>query len=294
MKKRLVVEKDYTAALLPHTRKEVFFDICRLYSGSLLQVGLILLAFAIPLIVIGHLANENEAAYLIMVQAAEEPEEKLDVYRGFQLADSVFSLLDIIGYMFLSVGLSGAARIIRQHAWEEPVNLKLDFLKGIRQNGRAYLILSFLAGGWISFSRYCFEGALYAQAGQILLNLLPLFLGVLVFLPVFGFAVVNIAIYSNTFGQNLRISFLLYLKRPVVASGIGFLLAMVFFFPTIIPLAPPRLLFQIAIILFAPFAILVWFLWCYKQLDIYVNCKHYPELVGRGLAVEDAGEQGRR
>ncbi|MDE7352556.1 MAG: hypothetical protein K2O06_05845 [Acetatifactor sp.] len=284
-------ESDLTIAQLPHTRREIFADICGLYGGSLFRTGLILLAFALPLLFLGFLADQNELAYLSFAREAADG-ERAAIYQEYQLTDSLFSFSGIIGYMIFAAGLSGAARVIRQHSWEEPVNLKIDLLKGIRQNVKSYLLMGFLTGCWIFLSRYCFAGALYAQGSRVLVNLLPLLGGLIILLPVLGFSLVTNAVYSNPFGQNLRMSLLLYLKRPLSSLGIGILMVLLLLLANAVPSIPIRMLLRIMNIFAAPFLLLAWFLWCSSQLDRFINPKYYPELVGKGLVKENTEESG--
>lgn len=285
-KQAAAAEHDYSLAQLPHTRREVFFDIFRLYGGSLLRTGFILLSFALPLLICGYIRDDNELAYLALLQEASGAETE-ELYKALQFSDGLISLFDIPGYIIFSVGLSGVARIIRQYAWEEPVNLKIDFPKGIRQNIKPYLMLGFLTGSWILLSRYCFKGALYAEGILVLLNILPLFIGLLLFLPVLGYALVSNAVYSNSFGQNLRVSLVLYMKKPLMSAGISLLLVSLLLFSDVIPLISVRMLLRIAVILTSPVLLLIWFLFCYNQMDAYINPAYYPELVGKGFINKD-------
>lgn len=286
MKKRPAAQQDYSLAQLPHTRKEVFFDVVKLYGGSLLKLGLILLSFALPLLIVGFIRDDNELAHLVLLQEASG-EELAELYRSLQVSDGLISLFDVIGFLIFTLGLSGAVRIIRQYAWEEPTNLKLDLPKGMQQNAKAYLLLGLLTGCWVLLSRYCFKGALYANGGLVIANLLPVFLGLLVFLPLLGYAMVCNAVYANSFGQNLRISLILYFKKPLRSIFISLLLISLLLLVELIPVLAVRLLLRAVTVALAPFLLLVWFLWSYDQMDRHINPLYYPELVGRGLVHED-------
>lgn len=285
MKMRTASRSDLTGAALPHTRREVFSDICALYGGMLFKIGLLLIIFAAPSLFVGFLADQNELAYMAAIIPAGE-RERAAIYQEYQVTDGLFSLLNIVGAIIFSVGLSGAARVIRQHAWEESVNLKLDFIRGIRQNVRSYLILSFLTGCWCFLTKYCFVGALYAKDGGGILNLLPLIVGLFALLPILSVALVVTAIYVNSFRKNLRISMLVFLKRPLPAIGLSILIVLPILAASAIASIPIRLLLRMMNILFLPFLFFVWFLWSLNQLDRFINAAHYPELVGRGLIHE--------
>lgn len=285
MKKRIAAQQDYSLAQLPHTRKEVFFDIVCLYGGSLFRLGLILLSFALPLLICGYIKDENELAYLAMLQQASDAERK-GIFQALQLTNSLVSLFSIVGYVIFSIGVSAAARMIRQYAWEEPVNVKLELPIGIRQNGKPFLLLGFLTGCWMLLCGYCFTGALYAPGGQALLGILPALMGLMVLLPVLGYALVTNSVYSNSFGQNLRISLVLYLKKPLLSAGISFLMASIPLLAEMIPWIAARTLLRIVVIVAMPFLLLIWYLWCYDRMDAHINPTYYPELIGKGLIKE--------
>lgn len=284
--KQKAAQHDYTLAQLPHNRREVFFDVVRLYGGSLLRMGLILLAFALPLLICGYIRDDNELAYLAFMQGSS-PEELEDLYQSLQFSDSLICIFAVVGYVIVSLGLSGVARVIRQYAWEEPTNLKLDLPKGMRQNGKSYLLLGFLTGCWILLSRYCFLGALYSGGVAVVLNLLPLLAGLLLFLPVLGYALVCNAVYANPFGQNLRISLVLYLKKPLQSAGISLLLVSLLLLADVAPSVALRMIVRIVAVIAAPFLLLLWFLWSYDRMDASINGAYYPELLGKGLVIED-------
>lgn len=285
--KQKAAQHDYTLAQLPHNRREVFFDVVRLYGGNLLRLGLILLTFALPLLICGYIRDDNELSCLALMQEAS-PEELEGLYQSLQISDSLISLFAMAGYVFFSLGLSGVARVIRQYAWEEPTNLKLDLPKGMRQNVKSYLLLGFLTGCWILLSRYCFMSALYPDGAAVVLNLLPLFAGLLLLLPVLGYALVCNAVYANSFGQNLRISLVLYLKKPLQSAGISLLLVSLLLLADIAPSVALRMIARIAAVMAAPFLLLLWFLWSYERMDASINPAYYPELLGKGLVNENA------
>ncbi len=287
MRIRPAAKSDLTTASLPHNRREVFSDICALYGGMLFKLGLILIAFAAPCLFIAFLADQNQIAYLAEALAAEDT---APIWQEYQITDSLFNLLNILGLLLFSVGLAGTARVIRQHAWEEPVNLKLDFLKGIRQNCRPFWMLAFLAGCWIFLTKYCFAGALYATGGGVVLNLIPLLIGLLVLLPILCYTAVATTIYTNPLRRNLQLGMLLFLKRPLPAMGICLLLPLLILAAEAIPAIPIRLLLRLMNLLLLPFLLLGWTLWSMNQMDKHINAKQYPELVGKGFTPLETDE----
>lgn len=287
MKSRTSSKTDFTRTALPHNRREVFSDICAMYGGMLFKLGLILVIFAVPCLFVGFMADQNELAYLA---EAVEGADRAALYREYQVTDSLFSLVNVVGFMIFSVGLAGAARILRQHAWEEPVNLKIDFLRGIRQNARPYLMLGFLAGCWIFFAKYCFAGALYSRGGAVIVNILPLLLGLLVLLPTLGVTLVATTIYTNPLRRNLRLGLWLFLKKPLPAIGICLGAILPLLAAQAIVSIPIRLLLRLLNVVLAPFLLLLWFLWCMNVMDKYINSRDYPELVGKGFVPKEETE----
>lgn len=283
MKKKAVSDVNYTLAELPHTRREVFVDVVKLYGRELVNCGLILLVFALPMLIV----NFEKSINLLSWTSGDIGKEELE---GIILSDGIFSTINVIGYAIFFIGLSGAARVIRQLAWEEPVYLRVDFPNGIRQNVKSYLFLGLLTGCWVLLSRYCAGRVLLDTAVSVLVNFLPTLLGMAVLLPVLLYGLAANAVYANPFGGNLRVALLLYLKHPLKSLLLALLLCLPLLVGQILPGAVLQIVVQAAAVVFTPLLLLVWFLWSFDRMDEVINRTHYPELVGKGLVREEAEE----
>lgn len=65
MFKPKIAKTDYTEAMLPHTRKEVFFDVVKLHFRELILCGVIVFAFSLPM----HILTLLEDAYAVNINA---------------------------------------------------------------------------------------------------------------------------------------------------------------------------------------------------------------------------------
>lgn len=267
-----VPQEDYSTGMLPSTRREVFFDVLKLQFPKLALCGLFSLAFTLPFLVselvqdvyqtsLYQSGAENEAAALYLV-----------TFRN------VFAALDVLFYVFTSIGLAGLSRIIKRLAWEEPVNVWGDFGKGVQQNGRHYALLGLLTGLAGFACRYGTQDHILPSiAAGILLG------------PLAAYMTVSIAVYSLRFMDHLKYALLLYVKdvpRTLLAAAVCFLP----FVSQLLPNIYCRVIGRFISGLLIPTVMLGWFLFSFYRLDQTINPVHYPELIDRGLL----GKQARR
>lgn len=145
-------ETDYTPAMLPATRREVFFDVVKLQSGKLALCGLISLGFTLPFLFSAMAQDLFQSSLYRRAAEGTLTESAAAVYAvEYQ---NLFPLAEVLCYLLLSVGLAGLSRVIKRLAWEENVSLWADFAKGVRQNGKQYALIGLLAGLAAFLSRY--------------------------------------------------------------------------------------------------------------------------------------------
>lgn len=270
--KRKIPENDYSAAMLPSTRREVFFDVVKLQFPKLALCGLVSLIFTLPFLISELVQDIYQAA--LYQSGAESGGEAAALYLvTFQ---NVFAVLDVLLFVFLSVGLAGLSRIIKRLAWEEPVSIWPDFAKGVRQNGKHYALLGLLTGLVVFACRYGVQNHAewFAALSVVLVGIL---LG-----PVAAYMTVTISVYDVPFLGHIKYALLLYGKsapRTLLAAAGCFLI----FIPQMLPNIYCHVIGRFISGLLIPFVMLAWFLFSFYRLDQVINPAHYPELVGRGL-----------
>lgn len=272
-----VAQRDFQASSLPATRKEVFFDVVRLQWPKLLVLGLITLAFSLPLIGTQILRSQAEAgAYAAAMERADG--EGMALVQ-LSVLSTVLSGVDILLYGLLGVGLSGVGHIIKKLAWEEPVEVSKALVDGLRQNAKQYLLLGLLTGAGVFLVRYIITSS------QTLFGYLAVALGFLL-APVGLYMMVTIVVYDIPFLQQIRYGLLTYGKnfgKTLLTCGCCCLPLLAEKAAGLLWGTAAGAVVAAVIRLGLPFLLLGWFLWAYICLDKAINEKYYPELVSRGL-----------
>lgn len=280
MFKPKVSKTEFEAAMLPSTRKEVFFDVLKLHFSKLSLCGMISLAFSLPFLFMAMARDGLEAALYGSGAQGAEALVQLTTY------ENLFALLEIPCFALLSVGLAGLSRIIKRFAWEEPVRVWEDFAKGVSQNWKQYLPLGLLAGLAVFACRYVIWAMGGGFKGLPLTAVLGLALG-----PVAAFMTVTAAVYDLPFLGHVKYALLLYGKnapKTLLAAGLCLLPFAPQFLPNVYCHTIGRLLSGMLI----PLVMLAWFLFAFACLDKDINPKHYPELVDRGLLGKGGDHNG--
>lgn len=271
--------EDYTEAMLPRNRKQVFWDVIKLQGWKLMKLGLILLLFALPIHLLAML--ENVLIAQLHTAASQLTEDRITAYT-IEI-QNLRAFINIPLLMIFSVGFSGVSHIIRQFAWGEPVALRCDFLKGIRQNWRQMLVAAWIAGS-VQWLCVCCANLSYAAHSDLASYAvyLPMVAAILLGIPVGAYVTACIPVYTNTFGQNARLGAVLFLKAP--GKTLGMLACTgVAFVTFVIPNFYCNLIGRILVSVLIPVLMLAWFLYAYSKLDKYINPGFFPELVGRGI-----------
>ena len=271
---------DYTAAMLPHNRKEVFFDVVKLHWKGFLLLGFVVLICQAAHILLGILQD----LYLVGIGNGI-PEVNKETYlqeaRYVVLRFcNVRAIAEGIMLAIFSIVFSGMVRIIRQYAWLENVQIFPDMIHGIKQNAKQMIMLGIIMGIIYAACFSLLSIVLYSDRGTLFM-VIPIGMSMLLALPVAGYVAVSISLYSNSFLSNVKLGFYLYLKAPwktllALACCAGFYLTYLIDNPIC------HIVFPIIGSVMFPFCVLGWTLFAYDQLDRFVNRDSFPELVGRG------------
>lgn len=271
--------RDFTAGDLPATRPAVFFDCWKIRHRLLFGLGGILLLFLLPLL-ISRFGRDVMCASVAAADMADEAARNAAIL-NIRLW---FRLIDIPCILILSVGLSGALRVVRQLAWGEGVFFREDFLTGIRQNGRAVAGLSAAAALWLLLTEYI--GTLSGSAGG--LRYLPLISGVLLLVPVALLFFFEVGVYTAKPTALIKNALILYFRTaPATLAAAAALLL-----PAVVcavldgvgtPLFAKYLFLPAYAVLLLPGTLLGEFLYCASVFDRHINQKYHPEEVDRGI-----------
>lgn len=272
---------DYTQAMLPHTRKEVFIDVVKLHFRELLLCGVIVFLFSLPM----HILTLFEDAYIANINSGlpenATSQQLGDAYNELIAFQNFGAVMDVVFILIFSIGFSGLMRVIRQYAWEENVFFWHDFCKGIRQNIKHTSLLGLIVGVMYAICVYYYNTAPQGEGAVSYMFLIPVGIFILMVIPVAAYMTVCIPVYTNNFKQNFFLGLYLFGRSPVktllILAAFG-----VLFVSYLMSSVYAHLLGRLFCSFASPFIMLVWTLFTYDQLDKYVNPKSHPQLVGRG------------
>lgn len=268
--------------MMPHTRREVFFDVLRLQYKSLLSIGACLLLAALPLL----LCYVEEQVYTSMMldeagELAAGTAQYLSVRSRIAVFSEAMAFIKILPICIFAAVLSGAMRMIRQYAYEECVSFSTDFTLGFKQNFRQTVLLAavFQLLFALSYLAYGLRGE--TEGFMSAVAAVPLCLFAIFFVPVAMIMTVVISVYDYGFGKGFSVSVYVFMREPLriiaacACAALPFALSLV---PTFLTGVLGRALG----ILVMPFSMLGFYLFLYNVLDRHVNAREYPEIVGRG------------
>lgn len=276
-----IAQNDYTKNMLPHNRREVFFDVVKLHWKKLLLLGLILVLFYLPLLlstVTGDIYVSN------LYQSLEDADDAQRLSAGQALAnlDVLKSLVNILFLGVFAVAFAGMLRVLRQYAWEENIHLSTDFGKGIRDNYLQTAAVFVLSGIVYALCLTVYYTApSYTTALLSALSLLPIGISLLVILPILMIALAMIPVYSNRLWVTLKNAFFIY-TRCLLKVLLAMLCCLMIWLPALIPNFYCHVFGSLFALLFTPFAALGWTLFCYDCFDAHLNPIVCPELIGKG------------
>lgn len=196
-------KKQEKSLSLPNTRLELLGIIIKNNVLTILNLSLVLFVFAMPLLLIYGLLYLG----LISINISENYPEAVNLVFGF-------SLVAIIGYIILYIGLGGSFYIAKKMAWNEPLLYKKHFFKGVKDNFKRSIVIGFLVGisvfiaTWGSLFLYAFalsnELMTYIGIGALLLQAVIILMLSMIYMAQNG-------LYSLKIKDLIRNSFLLTL-----------------------------------------------------------------------------------
>lgn len=280
-KKQSFAKSDFSKNMLPQNRKQIFRDVMQLHWQKLLLLGVILLIFYIPILLV-TMGYDTYTAGIYHAMPSMEPAAREAAVNFVIQLDVIRSVITIPLLVLLCVALSGILRTIRQYAWEENVHIPTDFARGVRDNFRQTAALSTLAGLVFTLCLSVFYSADAYNSNLVSsLSLLPVAISVLLIFPIFFTALVMIPVYSNRMGATLKNAFFVYTHS--LLRSLGFLiLCLVIWVPSLIPNLHFHIFGSIFAILLTPIALLAWTVFCYDNFDKHLNPLVCPELIGKG------------
>lgn len=272
--KRAIRSKEFDKNDLPSTRKEQFFDLFRHRFFFLLGLGVLLLLFFIPFFAS---IVYKDLAILSINQSEMDANDKAASLLFISL---LFSFLAMLGLLIFSIGLSGVMKLLKQLIYDEPIFFKDDFLTGIKENYKSFLLLSFFAGLLNLISNAI--GILFDNV--LLLKIIFPALNFVLFYPVIFVAFFLASTYSNRLLVTLRSSLLIYIKHFPSVFLCFALVYGVSFYQYIDIMLLKYLLIVFTLLLYFPILLLSSYLNQIRIYDYLINKDQFPSYYLKGLS----------
>lgn len=276
--------KDFQKAMLPQNRKQVFWDVVKLHWGKLFLLGLLAFAFSLPL----HITALTQDFFALKLLSAGTSEELGQAVLQWISNSNTTALIEIPCLAVFAIGFAGLIRVVRQFAWEDNMFFRYDFVTGIRQNTAQMILLAVFVGFGRFVSNYILNLSLLITEGVVYsyLGIIPTVVLSILCIPAVAYATVCIAVYGNSFRQNIRIGFMLYARHPwktLLAAVCGLLIFAFQCIPNFYTIVFGRVISSVLV----PFIMLGWVLFTFDALDEHINPQFHPELIGKGTFPEN-------
>lgn len=275
--KNKVSGTDFEAQNLPHHRGQLFVDVIKLQWRKLFLMGFLVLVGFLPVIIVlfyrdNYIANitANYLAGNITLEMRQKAAKTAHFYTGL--------LTWALTYVAI-IPLAGAARIYRQLAWNEPVFIKEDFQRGIKDNYRIAAICSTIFGFVLIISKL-----IIVLSDNILLPMIPVAIFLACIFPMLLIAFFQSTIYQGNFKTFMKNAFLIFIRDALRI----YLFSLMMLLPLAFNLIETHALWKygliIAYILFLfPLTYLAFAIFSNYLFDKYINHIHYPHLSRKGL-----------
>ena len=270
----LYSKETFTKDLLPHNRREVFFDIFKLHYFSFIKMGVILVPFSFPFFIVNFIKDYS----FIMAKESGNSNNVL-----------VFTCLIIEFFLILilAVPISGFGKIYHEYAWLEPVFFADDFKSGIKENIKPTMISAII----IAVLNFIFN-IIYYFLNNGWIMAIPFGFNVAVFFPIIMHTIYINFIYTNKYFVNFKLGCFFYLKH--LPSTILSLILIVLFkvydlfqFANIIAILTKYLVFLIIFIFFTPMILMGVQLNEMRIFDKHINSVRFPHLVNKGMFIQN-------
>lgn len=274
---------DFSPTDLPKNRKEVFLDRVKHRYLTFLGIGALLFLFFLPYLSL-HLYADLEYNDLYTALMKGSLEQAAYSQKLFSTKNS-FNIMNVLWLAIAGVGVSGASRIIRHLAYDEPIFFWQDFFVGIKQNGLMYSLafaffglLYFLA----DFSSY-YAGSFSSLVKGVALGFLAFFV-----LPLFLFVLAEGVVYTMKIKDYFHNAVIFFMNGIWLSLLFTSLLVLPFLSELIPNYLAKYIVLAFLIIAFVPLATFAFFLFASSLMDRYVNLQHHPEMVNKGFYPPDS------
>ncbi len=274
-------EEDFSVSKLPHNRKEVFFDVMKINWRAFVGYGLCMLLFSLPSLFTA-MAEDVITMSLMSSCDTATAEGQADILAQIITIKNTRAAIDIISYLVLSVGIAGMIRVIRQHAWGEPVFFLEEFRVGIKQNAKQMSVVGLLFGIINLLNVYAYNfSAVTTDRWVAIIGILAVDVLSIVGVPVLMYSAASICVYDKSLKGHIISSLALTAKAPF-KTLLAIICCLIPFVIQLIPISYCHIFGRIISGILMPFVIFGWTLFAFDRFDEFINKKNHTELVGKG------------
>lgn len=275
-KKTQQAKQDFTFAQLPHNRKEVFFDCIKMQWKTLLLLGVIALAFCLPLVATEFFVDSVWASLYQRFNSGAITEDELQV--SLKSLQVLKSLISVLCWTVFAVGVSGIARVVRQLAWGDPIFFGSDFAQGIRQNVGKFAIVFAICAAVDFLSVFMQQWF----SSTTVLAYLPFVLLCCFVFPVSLWVLSQTAVYKVKFGKAFK-NGMAFFGKNIWQTMIFVLLFGCVKLVTLMAATVWKYVVCASFALLFPLYCLAWFLVCSHSFDEFINKNEFQELYDKGV-----------
>lgn len=266
---------------LPKSRLEAFFDIIHNQFSTILKLGLLLIIFFLPAIIILLLSNIK--VYEVNLSLKEGLLTDVEALTNSNGLINARNLLFIVFIPIAFVLMSGVFNIIRKLTYQEGILFGFDFKKGIKNNGLFFFVISLL----LSILYFVFSNTLRTELVNhsvpcllaVCLSLVCLII-LFVFMPLLLHQTI---IYNLSFVNKIKNAIIITLRMFYIFIP----LAIVNLIPFLILFINNGVLLIIFIcldfLIIIPMLIIINTLVTDYAFDFFINYYHFKEIYRKGL-----------
>lgn len=274
-KKPVFKKEDFKISELPSNRVQLFFDILKNQWTSLLILAFFTSIVFLPLI-LSRYQNVSIVNNILL-----EQKENMEYHLLF--AYLIHYAINIIFIIFVGIFLSGANRVFKKMSYNDGYFLGADFLKGIKENIKEYLIIYTLYG------ILCFmveSLSVYYLLQDSMLYYLFKIINYGFFLPLLLISSCLSTIYSDGIFKKIKIAFIIYFK-----SFFKIIFALIVMVCPLLVLMINNSVIQLFVpilycLIYLPLSLLGFMVMINGVFDKYINKYNFPDLVNKGMYIK--------
>lgn len=269
-RKNKTAKHDFLKNQLPSTRRKQFFDILSHRYTLILKIGLLLSLFFLPVL----LSIMYKDSSILIIQSSNYKDE----YSRIFVVNVIYCVAIFFSFIVFFVGVAGFFKIYKELIYGDPIFLKEDFIQGIKDNFKPFIVIAIFFGLF-----YSSEHLISFIYDNVYIQAIPFAFNFAIIFPLCFVSLFVSSYYSNGFMMNLKTAFSLYLRRfPLEIAGYLSVIGMVFF-QYINLIYVKYALLILFVVFFLPISLLIGHEANASIFDELINISQFPSYYKKGL-----------